>query len=304
MINGPYQYRGDKYDEYTHTRPVEWLDKGEHDIYEINGRKRIGMPTIYRLRNMQLQDLVELLPQSPRPQDRFVLVIDEINRGNIARVFGELITLLEADKRKGAANEMSVRLPYSKALFSVPANLYVIGTMNTADRSIALLDVALRRRFDFEELMPDVDVVRNALSSSLEDETDDQNIELTAEHVALICDVFEALNRRITVLLDRDHQIGHSEFMKVRSLADLHSVLYRRVFPLLQEYFYNDRDRLIAVCGEYDPSSGSGFVTSLAARYGAALAGLDLDSDSAPWEFHRYKVGELADALRTTFSAA
>jgi 5-methylcytosine-specific restriction protein B len=173
--------------------------------------------------------------------------------------------------------------------------------MNTADRSIALLDVALRRRFEFEELMPDVAVLRSALTSALEEGVDGEDLDLTAEVVDLICAVFERLNHRITLLLDRDHQIGHSELMRVRSAADLHAAFYKRIFPLLQEYFYNDRDRLIAVCGEYDASAGSGFVISLADTYGAAVRAESVYGDAAPWEFHRYKVGELAGALEKTF---
>ena len=303
VVKGEYDYK-DKYSDYPHTRPVDWLDKREHDIYEMNGSKYIGSPTIYRLSRTSLQDFVTLLPDQNPASEPYVLIIDEINRGNLSRIFGELITLLEPDKRKGAPNELSVRLPYSQQQFSVPRNLYVIGTMNTADRSIALLDVALRRRFDFMEMMPQVEVIRDSLSALTEGESDQDDpdgVELSPEQVELICSVFQILNRRITVLMDRDHQIGHSYFLGVRSMTDLHQVLYHRVFPLLQEYFYNDRERLTRLLGRREPNMGRGFVAVLDDEYRGAFTGEDVLIDEMPWEFHRYQVGELEDALQATF---
>ena len=208
-----------------------------------------------------------------------------------------LITLLEPDKRRGAQNELSVRLPYSQRLFTVPPNLYVVGTMNTADRSIALIDVALRRRFEFEEMMPDVEVIRDRLSAAADGQA---GIELSAEQVDLVCRVFEVLNRRITVLLDRDHQIGHSYFLGAISMDRLHQVLYRRVFPLLQEYFYNDRERLQRLLGAYNATAQKGFVATLDSEYQGVFGEKVLDEDM-PWEFHRYTIGELEAALRNTF---
>ena len=165
------------------------------------------------------------------PDARYVLIIDEINRGNIARIFGELITLIEDSKRIGRHDEARVTLPGSRTDFAVPANLHVLGTMNTADRSIALLDTALRRRFVFEEMMPK--------SSHAGIATDLHGVDCGR--------LLEAMNRRIAVLLDREHQIGHTYFLKVDTLPALAGTFRNRIMPLLQEYFYDDWEKIRAV---------------------------------------------------------
>lgn len=161
---------------------------------------------------------------------KFVLIIDEINRGNISKVFGELITLLEEDKRIGTSNQIVVNLPYTKEKFSIPNNLYIIGTMNTSDKSIAQIDIALRRRFIFEEMMPNYDIL---------DETD--GIELDR--------LLNTINERVEFLLDRDHLIGHAYFVNCKSASDVINVIVNKVVPLLQEYFYGDNEKVGMILG-------------------------------------------------------
>ena len=161
----------------------------------------------------------------------YALIIDEINRGNIAQIFGELITLIEEDKRLGREESLEAILPYSKEKFGVPPNLYIIGTMNTADRSVEALDTALRRRFSFEEISPNPGLLTN-----------------TVEGVVLR-DLLVLINKRIEKLLDKDHQIGHSYFMKVSTLNDLRIVFSRNIIPLLQEYFFGDFGKMGLVLG-------------------------------------------------------
>nr|WP_277753667.1 AAA family ATPase [Rosenbergiella collisarenosi] len=179
----------------------------------------------------------------PAVELNYVLVIDEINRGNISKIFGELITLLEPSKRSGNAESLELVLPYSGERFSVPNNLYIIGTMNTADRSLAIMDTALRRRFDFVEMMP---------TPALLGDVEVEGIELGT--------LLHTMNQRIEVLYDREHALGHAFFMPVKkfidsgesekAFAELQSVFKNKIIPLLEEYFYEDWDKIRLVLGD------------------------------------------------------
>lgn len=193
------------------------------------------------------------------PDQRFAIVIDEINRGNISKIFGELITLIEADKREGAENAVSVILPYSGESFSVPANVDIIGTMNTADRSLALLDTALRRRFEFVPVLPDSRDEAGAPLHGLRVSTGDQVIDLAR--------MLTAMNLRIEALYDRDHCIGHAYFTSLAKLPDgderlvaLQQVFSTRIIPLLEEYFFDDWQKIRLVLADNQKAAGSQFV--------------------------------------------
>ena len=172
------------------------------------------------------------------PENRYAIFIDEINRGNVSAIFGELITLIEQDKRKGSVNAMSALLPYSKKQFSVPQNVDIYGTMNTADRSVEALDTALRRRFSFVEMLPQPALLKDR----------GENKSGKVGEIDLI-HLLTTINERIEALVDRDHTIGHAFFMDVDSMDSLRNVFANKVIPLLQEYFYGDYAKMEMVIG-------------------------------------------------------
>lgn len=181
------------------------------------------------LNYLKLQGLEDYKEKDEKVNLPYIIIIDEINRGNVSKIFGELITLIEASKRIGEKEELKVTLPYSGKEFGVPKNVYIIGTMNTADRSITSLDTALRRRFEFIEMMPDV--------SKLSMDCEGINLQ----------ELLKAINTRIEYLLDREKTIGHAFFISVENLEDLKKVFKNKIIPLLQEYFYNDYALIDAV---------------------------------------------------------
>ena len=200
----------------------------------------------------------------------YVLIIDEINRGNVSQIFGELITLIEDDKRLGKSEALEVTLPYSKETFGVPSNLYIIGTMNTADRSVEALDAALRRRFSFEEMPPKYDL-------------DGLKYEIAGINAA---DILQTINQRIEKLLDKDHAIGHAYFLQKEntpSVKTLQNSFYKSIIPLLQEYFFGDYGKIGLVLGR-------GFVQ----RKKQAASFADFDYESAS-EFEDRAVFEIID---------
>lgn len=185
---------------------------------------------LYEMQNGVFKDIC--LRAQNDPDNRYAIFIDEINRGNISQIFGELITLIEPDKRIGAKNELKVKLPYSKKDFGVPANLDIYGTMNTADRSVEAMDTALRRRFSFIEVQPNSEILK---------ESNYQDVDLAK--------LLDTINQRIELLLDKDYQIGHSYFIEVESLNDLKIVFRDKIIPLLEEYFYADFGKIGLVLG-------------------------------------------------------
>lgn len=241
IVTGEYQYDASTPD-YQHKRAVRWLKEFDEplNILKYNNNVRLTLPTLYPLPRIKFTDIREMLgshgqiteKQQAKGEVPYYLIIDEINRGNISKIFGELITLIEKDKR----NNYSCKLPYSQKEFRLPPNLYVIATMNTADRSIALLDIALRRRFYFRELEPDPDVIRR------------NNPEVMQK--IRVPELLKTLNARITDKLDRDHRIGHAPFLNVHTIEKFRMVWYYQVIPLLMEYFYNDGKSVAEIIGD------------------------------------------------------
>lgn len=261
QVKSDYIYDKNTPISHNHFRKVEWLYKGEDISYSKINDKFFSQQSIYgyfssrkkgqpnynpALKTDELNKIItgEINNEVSKP---YILIIDEINRGDVSKIFGELITLIEEDKRIGNKHQMEITLPYSKELFGVPNNLYIIGTMNTADRSIALLDTALRRRFYFEEIMPRPELLNNKVIGNINMQT-----------------LLAKINERITNKYDRDHQIGHSYLMGIDTIYQLERAYKNRILPLLNEYFYNDSKTIAEIlnCTEEDLKIGD-FVSIL-----------------------------------------
>ncbi|NPA62816.1 MAG: AAA domain-containing protein [Methanococci archaeon] len=272
VITGDYEYKKDSplkdFNMYQF-RKVKWLwiAKNEDEYIDVSKIQKVkrsfGESTIHRLdkntlnieflrefiiNNLPYDDIKKIVIQKLKEHKKsknvfksdnfknapkYYLIIDEINRGNISNILGELITLLEKDKRLTGKNQIIATLPYSKEPFAVPPNLYIIGTMNTADRSIALLDIALRRRFGFIEIEPDYEMLKDKNIGGIN-----------------LAELLKALNDKIVISKDKDHRIGHSYFLNVNDKNDLWFVWYYEIIPLLEEYFYGDFEGLKQVLGD------------------------------------------------------
>ena len=235
-----------KFDECRNNGQIEMVTFHQNYAYEdfiegirpVLSKKGQGQEVEYELSQGIFKEISERAKE--KKEENYVLIIDEINRGNIAKIFGELITLIEDSRRLGSSEATKVTLPYSGKPFGVPENLYIIGTMNTADRSIALLDTALRRRFEFKEMMPNPELLPDT----------NPNID------GVNCkDLLEAMNERIRVLLDREHQIGHTYFFGVKDMESLKKVFQNKIIPLLQEYFYDNWEKIDLVLNQKKENS-------------------------------------------------
>lgn len=280
VVTGDYEWH-EEYEHYKRLRKVNWVVKGiKHDITAINGGSTLTLASVYKL-NIALADIMEIIAKeasTTKVEDKkknYVFVIDEINRGNISKIFGELITLIESSKRIGQPEGMKAKLPYSQQLFGVPDNVYIIGTMNTADRSIATIDTALRRRFRFKEMLPDAEVLKG----------------IVVEDIS-ISEMLVRMNKRISVLYDREHTIGHAYFIPLKensTVEQLAEIFENAIVPLLQEYFYEDYEKIRLVLGDNNKAKKEEqFIVAVENDYNELFGSADIGfDDSVTYEINR-----------------
>lgn len=282
VVTGEYEWH-DEYPSLKRLRKVNWIVKGiRENILVINGGVSMTLSSVYRL-SISLSEVYQIIDKYQPKQvtsaknDNYVFIIDEINRGNISKIFGELITLIEPSKRMGCKEELTARLPYSQKLFGVPKNVYIIGTMNTADRSIAAIDTALRRRFLFREMLPNTNVLAGITVEGLN-----------------ISDMLSRMNQRITVLYDREHTIGHAYFLPLRgnpTIQKLGEIFQNSIIPLLQEYFYEDYEKIRLVLGDNQKTeSEKQFIVAKSVNYAELFGNAEIDLD----EMSSYEINNAA----------
>ncbi|WP_303965564.1 AAA family ATPase [Sporosarcina ureae] len=254
VIKSEYRWLENK-SEYKRSRNVKWLLKNiQEDIYEINENTVLTQMSVYKLHRIKLEDVLHIIEKHKNSsvdviqpnKKNYVFIIDEINRGNISKIFGELITLIETSKRIGQTEAITLQLPYSKNEFGVPSNVTILATMNTADRSIARLDTALRRRFRFIELLPSPDLLDSIIVEEIN-----------------IKSMLMKINLRIEAVYDREHTIGHAYFMPLKSeptMEKLSTIFKNSIIPLLQEYFYEDYQMIQLILGDYGKTSDIQFI--------------------------------------------
>ncbi len=273
VVTGEYEWH-DEYAHYKRLRKVKWLVKGiKENVMELNNGKVMTLASVYSM-SISVADVMKMIAKYEKndvlqaSDDNYVFIIDEINRGNISKIFGELITLIEPAKRMGQKEGMTVKLPYSQRFFGVPDNVYVLGTMNTADRSIATIDTALRRRFRFVEMQPDPDTLEG----------------ISVEDIS-IKDLLIRMNKRISILYDREHTIGHAYFMPLKTsptLETLSIIFSRNIMPLLQEYFYEDYEKIRLVLGDNNKDNqDEQFILVNDEDYSDLFGSTDLDFEDA-----------------------
>lgn len=289
VVTGEYEYNPEVPEgvrkDYVHRLPVNWLLTDiDFDITELNGGRGLTLKTLYPMSRISWPELqqglqqvgLSLMGEAKRPMVGpklpYVLIIDEINRGNISRIFGELITLIEPSKRAGASEALEAVLPYSKRHFSVPDNVYLIGTMNTADRSLAGLDIALRRRFVFREMPPRPELL--------------DAVEVQGLNIGKLLRV---MNQRIEVLLDRDHCLGHAYFMSLKSgdsLQQLEVIFRNQILPLLQEYFFEDWQRIQWVLNDHRKPAADRFVEQGKQDVDALFGNISVPAQGGVWRIN------------------
>ncbi len=295
-VTGEYEFKEESpfpnSSDYKHFRGVDWIFHDSKIAAKEIYNKNLSQQSIYKLEKKEIKQDFFIkekkvdafkLPKNPK---NFVLVIDEINRGNVSSIFGELITLIEKDKRAGTEEELSVTLPYSKKEFKVPQNVYLIGTMNTADRSIESLDTALRRRFSFREMPPKPELMlKEGKLKANQGKIGDVDV----------VRILETINHRIEKLIDKDHKIGHSYFLGISDEDDLKVVFKNKVIPLLEEYFFGDFGKISLVLG-------SSFITKTTKANVVFAKNNEYDQSIAADLLER-SVYEITDSIRWDFKA-